>query len=344
MADFTLKQGNTRPVFTATVAENPGLPTEKVIDLTEATKVYLIMRLADTVGTAAAPKIEAEMEVVEAAKGTIRYKWQPTDTDTPGTYDLEVEVQWKDGGKQTFPPKEYSSVAILPSLRAGTGTTGQVLTLNEYKRLRKITGADEQSDEQLELALEIAGDIIVEYTRRQFTLEPTVETRKYRYEGQGVLDIEDCRNVTSVVLYNRTLTADFDYHTGPEHGDTTFWIDFAWHGLWPSYSAGQMGFTSNLDRLFAWGPEGAPFIFVEVTAEFGWPRERIPASIKQAAAWLVDEIAVKRPQPQSGGVGPVSAESIADLSYSYQIEAAAVTAEIPPRIRAMLDPYSRPEL
>lgn len=233
--------------------------------------------------------------------------------------------------------------AMQPASLGLPGTAG-VLTLADYKKLRKITSVDAARDEQFTIALEIANDIIVDYTNRQFNAEPTVRTRKYRYDTSGILDIDDCNAITSVVLSNRSLVLGKDYWVGPENGPTSYWLEFSWRGQWPAYSQGQMGFTRNEDKLGAIGSEADPFIFVEVTATFGWPRESIPGTIKQAAAWLVDEIAVKRPEPGAGAGGQVSAESIADLSYSYQIEAQAVTAELPPRIRALLDMNTRPQL
>lgn len=225
-----------------------------------------------------------------------------------------------------------------------TPEVGTLLSLSEYKTLRKITSTDKGRDEQLEAALGIADDVIEQYTQRDFTSEPTTVTKRYRYEGTGVLDIHDCTNISKVKLYNRELTPDLDVIAGPSRGPIFEWLEFAWHGLLPAYSSGVMGFTSNRDTLHEFGIGGNLFYFVDVTAEFGWPRNKIPRSVKQAAAWFVDDYAVERPEAP-GGSGRVSGESIADLSYSYAIEQASnVAPEVAPRIRALLDRFIRVEI
>lgn len=224
-----------------------------------------------------------------------------------------------------------------------TEATTTLMSLAEYKTLRKITSTDAARDAQITLSLEIADDVISQYTKRDFVNEPTTTTRRYLYEGSGVLDIDDCTNITAVVLLNRGLAIDQDVHAGPDHGPVSYWLDFAWHGLLPAYSDGVMGFTSNRDKMGEYGFGARRMIFVEVTATFGWPRSEIPASLKQAEAWLVDDFAVSKPDA-AGGEGRVSSEAIADLAYSYQVEQAQAQAEIAPRIRALLDPFTRPEL
>jgi len=213
------------------------------------------------------------------------------------------------------------------------------LTLEEYKTLRKITSTDTARDEQLELAIEIAEDVVEQYTGRDFRTEPTTMTKKYIYDGAGVLDIDDCASITNVTLDGRALTPDLDVLAGPNRGPTFYWLEFAGLGPMTSISSGEMGFTSNLDTLRPMGR----FLFVEVTASFGWPRNKIPGSIKQAAIWLVDDFAVTRPS-SSGTASQVSSESIADLAYSYQLESAQVVADISPRVRSLLDQYTKVEI
>ena len=214
------------------------------------------------------------------------------------------------------------------------------LTLTEYKTLRKITTVDATRDAQLELAIKIAENVVEEYTGRDFRTEPTTLTKKYLYDGCGTVDIDDCATITSVKLDGHTLTPDLEVVAGPQRGPTFYWLDLAFRGPQSAYSAGQMAFTSNGDRIF---PGRNRFSYVEVTAIFGWPRAKIPGSIKQAAIWLVDDFAVTKPS-SSGAATQITSESIADLSFAYQVEAASVVADISPRIRALLDQFTRVEL
>jgi hypothetical protein len=213
------------------------------------------------------------------------------------------------------------------------------LSLEEYKTLRKITTTDSVRDAQLELAIEIAEDVVEDYTKRDFRTEPTPMTKKYRYDGAGVIDIDDCSEITEIVLGHRPLAPDLDVIAGPSRGPIFYWLEFAGLGPMSSLSAREMGFTSNLDTLH---PRRI-LLFVEVTANFGWPRNKIPGSIKQAAIWLVDDFATTKPSA-SGAATQISAESIANLSYAYQVEAAQISADISPRIRALLDNFAKVEI
>ena len=47
---------------------------------------------------------------------TVKYEWQPGDTDTEGFYDAEFEVTYSDGTVETFPNRGFITVIISPDL------------------------------------------------------------------------------------------------------------------------------------------------------------------------------------------------------------------------------------
>lgn len=80
-------------------------------DLNEAgIIVTFIARLPD----ASVPKIKAAAVVV--GPWTVRYDPIPTDVDTIGAYDVEVEVRRANGKKLTLPTENWLSWVIGPDL------------------------------------------------------------------------------------------------------------------------------------------------------------------------------------------------------------------------------------
>lgn len=101
MADFTIKQNDTRPVLVATLTNGDGA----AINLTGATCRFHL-RVGSIV------LVDAAAEVIDAAAGQVRYVWQEGDTGTVGFCDAEIEVTYADGGVETFPNGSQWSVAI----------------------------------------------------------------------------------------------------------------------------------------------------------------------------------------------------------------------------------------
>lgn len=106
MADFTLKAHDEKPSIQATLATG-GTP----VDLTGATVAFI---MADK--STGAVKVNAPAVLADAAAGLVRYDWLPADTDTPSSYQAELEVTWGDGTKQTFPTLTYITIDILADL------------------------------------------------------------------------------------------------------------------------------------------------------------------------------------------------------------------------------------
>lgn len=99
MADFTIKRNDTAPAMAVQLTDTVNGVTTP-IDLTAATGVKLIMRLASAqTGT----KVNAACTFVDKPTGKILYQWVTADTDTDGTYYAEFQITWTNGTKETVP-------------------------------------------------------------------------------------------------------------------------------------------------------------------------------------------------------------------------------------------------
>lgn len=109
-ADFYIKEGDRSPSLLVTCVDEDGV----IIDLTAAiaAKFYMInpgdttVKVDGTAGTI----------VVPVTDGKLRYDWATADTDTPGDYDGEFEVEWSDGTKTTFPNFRFLRIKVTKSI------------------------------------------------------------------------------------------------------------------------------------------------------------------------------------------------------------------------------------
>jgi hypothetical protein len=210
-----------------------------------------------------------------------------------------------------------------------TTTPGSLVTLGSYKVLRGITSADR--DAQITAAIPAAEQAVIDYIDRDLISPPTVATRVYNYElGQTILNIEDCITITQVSINGRALQEQLEYIEGFTLAEPVI----SWLEVIPNLALFNpiFDFTHVVHRPFRY-----PFQQISVTATFGWPADQIPASAKQAAVWLVDEMIV--PGAETTGI---AAESIADLSEVYIGEQNAQGPPVlPPRVAQILTPLRR---
>lgn len=112
MADFDIKQYDLLPDLVLTVADDG-----TAVDLSAASSVKLI------VSNRSGIKIESELDIEdqedENLLGMVRYIWQVGDTDTVGTFNMEVEVMWAGQRPETFPAKGYLKLSVNRDLNAG---------------------------------------------------------------------------------------------------------------------------------------------------------------------------------------------------------------------------------
>ena len=112
MSGINVKQGDLRPPLVLTCLDGT-----TGVDLTAATEV----RVRIAASTSAEPIVDAACVVDDQldSPGQVHYDWQAGDTDTAGTYLVEVEVMWP-GGPQTFPAKGYGKLVIGDDLAEAT--------------------------------------------------------------------------------------------------------------------------------------------------------------------------------------------------------------------------------
>ena len=106
MADFYLKQNDTRPFLTATLQDSAGA----AINLTGASVRFHMLASDGSV------IVDAAAVVQDAATGVVRYEWQPADTAVTGTFKAEIEVTYADGGIETFPNTTNWQVKVANDL------------------------------------------------------------------------------------------------------------------------------------------------------------------------------------------------------------------------------------
>ncbi len=88
--------------------------TNGVINLTGAT-LYLTLREIST-GTRKINRATDRITVTTATSGLGEVRWSSGDTDTLGTYAIEIEVNPSSGGKFTMPPR--GEIALIEIVRS----------------------------------------------------------------------------------------------------------------------------------------------------------------------------------------------------------------------------------
>lgn len=109
---FEIKRNDLLPHYRVQLTQtDPNDPTAQIpVDLTGATNAYFIMKTGTTL------KINrVAMAFINRALGIVEYTWAVGDTDTSGSYNVEVEVNWS-GFPQTFPSSGYFAVVISDDL------------------------------------------------------------------------------------------------------------------------------------------------------------------------------------------------------------------------------------
>ena len=106
---FEIKRGDRRPHYRIQLTQtNPDDPTQvNPADLSLATAAYFIM--SSSTGTIKVNR--GAMTFVDRFNGIVEYAWAATDTNTAGTYNVEIEIDWA-GEPQTFPSSGYFTITI----------------------------------------------------------------------------------------------------------------------------------------------------------------------------------------------------------------------------------------
>lgn len=107
MSDFSIKSGNTAPALVSTLYDG-----DTPLNLTGATVRMKMRRVAGGPLT-----IDSPATIVgDPTLGTVSYQWVIADTSEVGDFEVEWEVTYVGGAKQTFPTEGYTTVNIEPTL------------------------------------------------------------------------------------------------------------------------------------------------------------------------------------------------------------------------------------
>lgn len=106
-----LKTGDTEPNFEAELVKNNGVPK----DLT-GYEVKFRMREANGDSLVVDDDTAGFVTVTDESLGRMSYDWQPADTETAATYEVEVEIDDGSGSVITFPNQGFAIVTIEEGL------------------------------------------------------------------------------------------------------------------------------------------------------------------------------------------------------------------------------------
>lgn len=213
-----------------------------------------------------------------------------------------------------------------------------LLTFQEFldRAGRDSTDLDVAETARAHAAIAGASSAIRAYVDRDLTLnaDAVQGARTFRYYGHTLLEIDDCKSVTSVSTastpwqpFTRVLSLT-EYIPGPFNAPVLTYIEL--HTILPFGNSPEMGFMWNADR---YGFIPRP-IEISVDAVWGWPA--IPEDIKWAAVWVVGELMTS--------ISPYTVESIEGYSHSFgsgRSQSLVPQTAITVRAQSLLDPYIR---
>ena len=99
-----IKQGDTRPLDATLMANRKPVPL---------TGTSITFQMAPKIAGIGSNIADGEVEIIDAAKGKVRYAWQTGETDEVGVHRAEFVVTFQDGVIETFPSGEYLEVEIV---------------------------------------------------------------------------------------------------------------------------------------------------------------------------------------------------------------------------------------
>lgn len=109
LTSFDVKRHDLLPALVLTISLDG-----TAVDLTYASSAKLI------VSNRSGVKIDSPMTILDQTNpdnlGKVQYDLQLGDTDTVGSYNMEVEVTWAGGRPQTFPSKGYLKFNVIKDL------------------------------------------------------------------------------------------------------------------------------------------------------------------------------------------------------------------------------------
>lgn len=208
-----------------------------------------------------------------------------------------------------------------------------LLSLEQYKALAGVDTTNDQDDVRIEALMPAVDRALASYCDRKFEVSAGPPTeRTFSFDGDGIVEIDDCTAVVSVATDAGVLGESFDLDASqwtaqPSDNTPTYYYLQIHSGPFHSFSP-EMGFERNLDT---YEPFNVKPVTVTVLANWGWPE--IPADVQLAAAWMIQDI-VSKP-----GGDNLQSESIEGFARSWAGTFAALS--IPNRSRDLLVNYQR---
>lgn len=101
---FFIKQNDNRPSLSVSLRDDK----DRSVDVTGATVLFHMRNAADDSVTINGGAVD----IVDAARGNVRYSWVVANTATAGAFEGEFQVTFADGTIQTFPNDGYIKVVI----------------------------------------------------------------------------------------------------------------------------------------------------------------------------------------------------------------------------------------
>lgn len=103
MHTFNIKQGDTRPSLEAQLLDEDNDPRNL-----DNASVRFHMEDVDTGSVV----VDADGRIINKDEARVVYEWQTGDTDDPGRYEAEFEVDYGGGDYETFPNNGYIDVYV----------------------------------------------------------------------------------------------------------------------------------------------------------------------------------------------------------------------------------------
>lgn len=211
-----------------------------------------------------------------------------------------------------------------------------MLTLAEFKIAKGESTDPSPNDDRYRAAIAAASALARKWTDRDFGIETITEARTYRYNGSGILEIDDASVINSVAWVNgATLPASSWYampHRAAQNDEAYTWLELPRLRL---SGGGEMGFTRNEDTFLA--DRGRYAVDLTVNADWGWPV--VPADVRRAVVWIAGAMAERE---VAAGGGQLTSESIAEVARAWASEGVEGAGEaIPQAAQKVLDLYKR---
>jgi hypothetical protein len=215
-----------------------------------------------------------------------------------------------------------------------TSRTGNLVTLEQFKRFKGIEASDHDRDESIEDAIAFMSEAIRKYTDRSFGLQTNSGVRVFDFDDSGYIDIDDATKIEGVEIAIGSLVTpiqSYAWRAEPVKGPI---FDYLVIPHWAGVYSPEMGFTFNLDVVSK--ERGWPGVPPTVLVKGTWGWTEIPPDVQAACLIAVANYADNPDENVS--------ESIENYSYSRggsRIYGATESVAIPGRARDLLSPYVR---